>query len=104
MAWRFRRSMQVLPGIRMTQTQNGIGWSFGTRSLRVNRSPKGAWSRSVSIPGTGLSNVTRIPSPLPGPPATRPTQPARPQPQPQHSAWTGNVVRQAIPVTPPGQP
>jgi hypothetical protein len=82
MGWRYRRRMKVLPGVRMNLSNNGIGWGFGGPWYRVNRSPLGRWSRTIGLPGTGLSNIKRIPSPIPpfNRTSLRRTQPPVPQP------------------------
>jgi hypothetical protein len=101
MGWRFRRSRRVLPGVRMTMTKNGLGWSFGGRGMRINRSPLGRWSRTVTIPGTGLSNTT----PVRLPPSTSATTsqgpsaapPAPPTPPPATSQpWSDDPPRPTI--------
>lgn len=60
MGWRYRRSLQLLPGVRLTFTPRGVGTSIGGRGFRLSRSPTGRITRTLSLPGTGLSNVETI--------------------------------------------
>lgn len=53
MGWYFRRSKSFGP-FRLNLSKGGLGWSIGTRGLRVGRSSKGRTSTNVSIPGTGV--------------------------------------------------
>jgi hypothetical protein len=53
MGWYFRRSKSFGP-FRLNLSKGGLGWSIGTRGLRVGRSSKGRTSTNVSIPGTGI--------------------------------------------------
>ena len=53
MGWYFRRSKSFGP-FRLNLSKRGIGWSVGTRGLRVGRSATGRKTTHVSIPGTGL--------------------------------------------------
>lgn len=53
MGWCFRRSKSFGP-FRLNLSKRGIGWSVGTRGLRVGRSATGRKTTHVSIPGTGL--------------------------------------------------
>lgn len=55
MAWNFRRSKKIFPGVRINLSKTGIGFSAGARGARVSRSAKGRITGSVGIPGTGLS-------------------------------------------------
>jgi hypothetical protein len=53
MGWYLRRSKSFGP-FRLNLSKRGIGWSVGTRGLRVGRSATGRKTTHVSIPGTGL--------------------------------------------------
>ncbi|CAB5241062.1 unannotated protein [freshwater metagenome] len=59
MSLRFRRSMKIAPGIRLNFNKNSIGISAGVPGARISLNSKGDIYRSVGIPGTGLSSVTR---------------------------------------------
>lgn len=53
MGWYLRRSKSFGP-FRLNLSKGGLGWSIGTRGLRIGRSAKGRTSTNVSIPGTGV--------------------------------------------------
>lgn len=53
MGWSFRRSINVGP-FRMNLSKSGVGYSFGTRGLRVGKDATGRKYSSVSIPHTGI--------------------------------------------------
>jgi len=58
MGFRYRRSVQVIPGLRLNFSKSGIGYSVGMRGARISHSPTGRVTRSVGIPGTGMYYVT----------------------------------------------
>lgn len=60
MAWRWRKSIKVLPGVRLNLSQRGAGFSVGPRGFTVSRGADRRYRRTLSVPGTGLSNTTRI--------------------------------------------
>ena len=55
MGLRFRRSIKLLPGVRLNLSKSGIGVSAGASGLRVGVDSKGRGYTSAGIPGTGLS-------------------------------------------------
>jgi hypothetical protein len=59
MAWRFRRSIRIAPGIRMNVGTRGVSWSLGPRGASINVSRRGTYV-NASIPGTGLYSRERI--------------------------------------------
>ncbi len=89
MGFRLRKSITLVPGVRMTFSKSGIGYSVGVKGYRVTKRADGRTQRTVSVPGTGMSYVTThgsasraasrrtLPgrSPLPAPPAPRPVRP-----------------------------
>jgi hypothetical protein len=60
MAFRFRRSFRVLPGIRLNLSKSGVSASFGIRGAHVTVGPRGT-TTSVGLPGTGLSYTSHVP-------------------------------------------
>ena len=60
MAFRFRKSKSIFPGVRINLTPKGLGISAGTRGMRVSRSATGQSSLSAGIPGSGISYRKRI--------------------------------------------
>jgi hypothetical protein len=57
MGFRMRKSFKVIPGVRMTVSTRGISTSVGTKGDRVTRSSNGRVTRTMSIPGTGMSHT-----------------------------------------------
>jgi Protein of unknown function (DUF4236) len=52
---RFRRSFRVGPGLRINVNKRSVGISVGTTGARTTINSNGRSTRSVGIPGTGLS-------------------------------------------------
>lgn len=53
MAWRFRRSKKILPGVRANISKSGPSVTFGPRGMKATIG-HGKIRRTVGIPGTGL--------------------------------------------------
>ena len=85
-----RKSIQLIPGVRMNISKSGVGYSVGGKGYRVTHSANGRITRTISIPGTGIRDVTTIR------PATRRTRPAA-----QPSARVTAPATQRRPVAPP---
>lgn len=77
MAFRYRKSIKVMPGVRMTFSKSGVSYSAGTRGARITKTASGRVTRTVGIPGTGLSHTSSLGSSSRGKaasgPATAPT-------------------------------
>lgn len=54
MAFRFRKSVKIAPGIRLNFSKSGVSTSIGKRGATVNLSKRGT-RVTVGLPGTGLS-------------------------------------------------
>ncbi len=54
MAFRIRKSVKLLPGVRVNLSKSGVSVSAGGRGAVVNVSSRGV-RQSIGIPGTGLS-------------------------------------------------
>lgn len=54
-SFRFRRSLKIAPGLRLNFNKRSVGISAGTRGARYSINSDGRRTRSVGIPGTGLS-------------------------------------------------
>lgn len=52
---RFRRSFRLAPGIRLNVNKRSVGISVGVRGVRYSINSDGRGTRSVGIPGTGIS-------------------------------------------------
>lgn len=99
MGWRFRRSVTLMPGVRVNFGLHGPSVSVGGKGFRTTFGSNGRVTRSIGIPGTGISYVTtsggrdcrssgsRAPSSRPvqragGTAHTTFQQPTQPSPQP----------------------
>lgn len=54
MPFRFRRTVRLLPGVRLNVSKSGLSTSFGGRGGRVTLG-HGKTRTTVGLPGTGLS-------------------------------------------------
>lgn len=55
MGFRYRKSINLGGGFRINLSKSGIGYSWGTKGLRVTKTAKGTTRTTYSIPGTGIS-------------------------------------------------
>lgn len=55
MAFRFRRSVKILPGVRINFNKNSTSVTFGGKGFHHTISSTGKSTTSVGIPGTGIS-------------------------------------------------
>jgi len=60
MGFRMRKSIQLMPGVRLNMSRSGLGVSAGVKGFRVTKRADGSVQQTSSIPGTGLSHVQRI--------------------------------------------
>lgn len=58
MGLRFRRSMTLLPGVRLNFGLHSMSISTGVKGFRRTVSTTGRVTKTISIPGTGISYVT----------------------------------------------
>ncbi len=54
MGWRLRRSVQVIPGVRLNFSKSGVSTTIGGRGLHTTYG-RGRARTTVGVPGTGLS-------------------------------------------------
>lgn len=59
MGTRFRKSKQILPGVKLNVTKKGIGVSVGGKVAGISVNSQGDVTKRASIPGTGISFVDR---------------------------------------------
>src|SRR5215469_6025663 len=52
--FRFRKSFKIVPGVRMTVSKSGVGYSVGGKGVRLTKRADGRVQRTVSLPGTGF--------------------------------------------------
>src|SRR5258706_15297769 len=57
MGIRFRRSVKIAPGLRLSVSKTGFGVSAGVRGARYSVHSSGRRTRTIGIPGTGISKV-----------------------------------------------
>jgi hypothetical protein len=55
MGFRFRKSINLGAGFKANLSKSGVGFSWGTKGVRLTRTAKGKNRATVSIPGTGIS-------------------------------------------------
>jgi tetratricopeptide (TPR) repeat protein len=60
MGFTARKSFKVMPGVPMTVSKGGISTSAGVRGARVTQTASGKVTRTVGLPGTGLSHTKTI--------------------------------------------
>ena len=77
MGFKVRKSIKIAPGVRLNVSSKNIGVSAGVRGARVSVNTNGRVTRTVGIPGTGISH-TKSSSVT----AKRPTPRPRQQQQP----------------------
>ena len=58
MGFRFRKSFKIAPGVRVNIGKKSVGISAGVKGARVSVNSNGRVTKSVGIPGTGLSYVS----------------------------------------------
>lgn len=57
MGLRMRKSINLGGGFRINISKSGIGYSWGTKGMRVTKTARGTTRTTYSIPGTGISYV-----------------------------------------------
>jgi hypothetical protein len=55
--FRFRKSIKILPGVRLNLSKSGISTSLGGPGASINISPRGT-RKTVGLPGSGMSYST----------------------------------------------
>jgi hypothetical protein len=95
MGFRFRRSIKLVPGIRLNFGKRGISTSIGVRGAHVTFGNSGTRT-TVGLPGSGLS-YTHLERPRPGVPIARAAEPVTHPGEPQGNAsrgflWIGLIV------------
>jgi tetratricopeptide (TPR) repeat protein len=57
MTIRFRRLMRIAPGLNLTISKRSLGLNAGVKGAHLSVNTRGRVTRSVGIPGTGLSDI-----------------------------------------------
>lgn len=78
MGFRMSKSITVVPGVRLNISRSGLGYSVGGRGVRVTKHANGRVSRTLSVPGTGLSHHQTISSGRSRPSSSGRAQPGTP--------------------------
>lgn len=60
MGFRVRKSIKIMPGVRMTFSPSGVSTSIGVRGARITRGSNGRITRTIGLPGTGISHTETI--------------------------------------------
>ncbi len=60
MGFRVRKSIKIMPGVRMTISPSGVSTSIGVRGARITRGSNGRITRTIGLPGTGISHTETI--------------------------------------------
>ena len=95
MAWRFRKSFKVLPGVRLNVSSRGVSTSIGGAPFTVNIGSRGV-HQTLSIPGTGLSMRGRIDKPsVSRSPSVPNASPSVPVSTPSRVVDVGEEIRSA---------
>jgi hypothetical protein len=59
MGIRFRKYINIIPGVRLNLSKSGISTTFGTRGLSMNTGKRGTYL-NAGIPGTGIFSRTKL--------------------------------------------
>lgn len=62
MSIRFRRTLKIMPGVRLNFNKDSIGVSLGVKGAHYTMNSKGRRTMSAGIPGTGLYSVETLSS------------------------------------------
>lgn len=57
MGIRFNKSINIGKGLKLNLSKKGIGYSIGTKGIRISKTAKGTTRKTLTLPGTGLSYV-----------------------------------------------
>lgn len=59
MPWKFRKSFKIAPGIKVNLSKSGLSTTLGKKGASVNVGKRGVRT-TVGIPGTGISNTSKV--------------------------------------------
>lgn len=62
MGFRFRKTIKILPGVKINLSKSGISTSIGVRGATVNIGKHGTRA-TVGLPGTGISHSEKLSDP-----------------------------------------
>ncbi len=55
MGWRFRKTVKIVPGVRLNISRSGISTTVGPNGASINLGKRGT-RKTIGIPGTGISH------------------------------------------------
>lgn len=87
MGFRYRKSIN-LGSVRVNLSKSGVGYSVGTKGLRVTKKATGGTRTTVSVPGTGISHVSET--------SKRSVQTKRPHSSPTQDPDDGPIGMQML--------
>lgn len=100
MGFRVRRSIKIAPGVRLNVSSKSIGLSAGVRGARVSVNSSGRVTRTVGVPGTGISHTTssrtggaKAKPAVPQPPAMKSSKPKKIKPGLSAPAWEKQLFK-----------
>lgn len=97
MAFRYSKRIKVVPGLTLNLSRAGVGYSVGGRGARVTKRADGRITRTVGLPGTGLSHTAAVGGTTGRARTTRPASPpapAPPKPKLFGPAWEKDLFKQ----------
>jgi predicted negative regulator of RcsB-dependent stress response len=100
--FRVRRSIKVAPGVRLNVSAKSVGLSAGVRGARVSVNSKGRVTRTVGVPGTGISHSKTVSigakransRPAQGVKSTPPPKPKKIKPGLMAPSWEKQLFKQ----------
>lgn len=60
MGFRIRKSIKLMPGVRMTFSKSGVSYSVGGTGFRLTKTARGPVTRTVGIPGAGIWHTAQV--------------------------------------------
>lgn len=104
MGFKVRKSIKIAPGVRLNVSNKNLGLSAGVRGARVSVNTNGRTTRTVGIPGTGISHTSTTTSgrrssssssrPRQQPQPVRPPAPKKVKPGLTAPAWEKQLFKQ----------
>lgn len=103
MGFKVRKSIKIAPGVRLNVSSKNVGLSAGVRGARVSVNTNGRTTRTVGIPGTGISHTSTTTStkraaaprqPTRAPQPVRPPVPKKVKPGLTSPAWEKQLFKQ----------
>ena len=85
MGFNFRKSIKIGPA-RINLSKSGVGYSVGTKGLRVSKSAKGKTRMTAKMAGTGISYSKSLGGKSKSKTNSKPRKTAAPQKQPRNAA------------------